>query len=133
MKSRTITFIIALLVVACTSGIIVNSIDSSLSFDDIRSDFTVKDTNSYGCEKINMGDLKHVLEYGVLSTERDIHDYYSTVGCSVGGSLLMNGERQTFTFDYGGIFRFSNGTILSCGKRCCENNFKYCTWDTTPE
>jgi len=73
--------------------------------------------------------IYHVLETGVESTARDIHDYYSTTGCSVTGVLEENSIRADFSFDYGGILHLSTGRILGCGKLCCQNSYTYCSWD----
>ena len=101
----------------------------SCSSEQIKSTYKVTDLNNYKCEAINQSVIQHVLTNGVIASNRDIHDYYSTVGCSVSGTLNHNGKNTTFDFDYGGILNLGTGQTIACGKKCCENNFKYCTWD----
>ena len=101
----------------------------SCSSEQIKSTYKVTDLNNYKCEAINQSVIQHVLTNGVIASNRDIHDYYSTVGCSVSGTLNYNGKNTTFDFDYGGILMLGTGQTIACGKKCCENNFKYCTWD----
>ncbi len=118
-----------LLAASCMSFSVANKNHQGVVFSNIESDFEVEDLNSYGCGRIEVSHLKHVLEYGSYITERDLHDEYSTVGCSIQGSLLVNGEKVNFAFDYGGIFYFGNGKVMACGESCCSDSFKYCTWN----
>ena len=98
-------------------------------FSNIKSTFKITDLNNYKCEPIDQSIIKHVLTNGIIASDRDIHDYYSTVGCSINGTLDVNNTNTTFSFDYGGILKLGTGQTIACGKTCCENNFKYCTWN----
>jgi len=123
------SLIIFLFLISCGSTEIKNKNHKNLIFNDIKSTYEITDVNNYKCETIDKSVIKHVLENGVIASDRDIHDYYSTVGCSISGTLNSNNEHTTFSFDYGGILKLGTGQTIACGKTCCENNFKYCTWD----
>lgn len=118
-----------LFLISCGSGEIKNKNHKNLVFNNIKSTFKIADLNNYKCETIDQSVIKHILINGVIASDRDIHDYYSTVGCSISGTLDVNSTSTTFNFDYGGILKLGNGQTIACGKTCCENNFKYCTWD----
>lgn len=117
-----------LFLIPCGSGEIKNKNHKNMVFNNIKSTFKITDLNNYKCETIDQSVIKHVLINGVIASDRDIHDYYSTVGCSISGTLDVNSTSTTFSFDYGGILKLGNGQIITCRKTCCENNFKYCTW-----
>ncbi len=117
------------LIVSCTSNVIFNKNNKDLTFSSIESDYHVSDVESYGCEAIDAFTLEYVLQNSISVTSREVHDHYSTVGCSVEGTLKVESQAQSFVFDYGGVIRFSGGLILACGELCCRNDFKYCTWD----
>ncbi|HED34111.1 MAG TPA: hypothetical protein ENJ08_07840 [Gammaproteobacteria bacterium] len=121
--------IVLILTVSCSSGVIENRLNKDLYYSKIKSDLKLTDRNNLGCERIDISVIFHVLETGVESTGRDIHDYYSTTGCSVAGVLEENSIHADFNFDYGGILHLSTGRILGCGKLCCQNNYIYCSWD----
>lgn len=118
-----------LFIISCGSGEIKNKNHKNLIFNNIKSTFKITDLNNYKCQTIDQSVIKHVLTNGVIASDRDIHDYYSTVGCSISGTLDVNNTNTTFSFDYGGILTIGNGKTIACGKVCCENNFKYCTWE----
>ena len=118
-----------LFLISCDSAEIKNKNHKNLVFNNIKSTFKITDLNNYKCETIDQSVIKHVLINGVIASDRDIHDYYSTVGCSISGTLDVNSTSTTFNFDYGGILKLGNGQTIACGKTCCENNFKYCTWE----
>ncbi len=118
------------LIAACDSVNVVNKNDQKLVFTAIKSDYKVTDRNNYGCEKIDETIVKHTLQKGVEVTDRDIHDYFSTSGCTVEGSLIINDTKKSFSFDYGGYIYIGDELIIGCAKKCCENNFKYCTWES---
>lgn len=119
---------ITMLVSACNTVDIVN-INNKLIFSHVESDFTVTDRNNYQCEKIDKKIIKHVLLNGIEVTNREIHDHYSTSGCTVEGSIVINQKKEKFSFDYGGYITIGNNLIIGCAKECCKNNFKYCTWE----
>lgn len=118
-----------LLFISCGAVDIKNKNHKNLIFNNIKSTFEITDLNNYKCETIDESIIKHVLTNSVIASDRDIHDFYSTVGCSISGTLNNNGQNTTFSFDYGGILKLGTGQTIACGKMCCENNFKYCTWD----
>ena len=124
-------FVILILVmlVSCAGDKIENQNTKGLIFQKIETDYSVKDINSYDCDKITKKDLVHVLETGELTAEMDIHDYYSYTGCSIEGSIEVNSDRTGFKFDYGGILKLDNGQIIGCGEKCCVKGFNYCSWD----
>ena len=127
---KFITPLLSLLfLVSCNAEHIKNKSHNNLTFSNIKSTYKVTDLNNYKCKLIDESVIKHMLTHGVIASDRDIHDYYSTVGCSVTGTLNFNGQNTTFSFDYGGILKLGTGQTIACGKTCCENNFKYCTWD----
>jgi len=127
---RIITLLFSLLFLfSCDSEEIKNKNHKNLTFKNIKSTYKLTDLNNYKCETIDESVIKHVLITGVIASDRDIHDHYSTVGCSISGTLDNNGQNTTFSFDYGGILKLGTGQTIACGKMCCANNFKYCTWD----
>lgn len=128
MRSITLLFSI-LFLISCGSGEIKNKNHKNLTFNNIKSTYKITDLNNYKCEPIDQSIIKHVLINGVIASDRDIHDHYSTVGCSISGTLDVNNTSTTFSFDYGGILKLGNSQTIACGKMCCENNFKYCTWE----
>lgn len=112
---------------------IKNKYHNKLTFSAIKSNFELTDSNKYGCERIDASVIKHVLETGTLISRREVHDHYSTTGCSVKGSMLVNGRETDFTFEYGGIIYFKNDMILGCGQNCCSDKFAYCSWEPGPQ
>ncbi len=118
-----------LFLISCGSEEVKNKNHKNLTFDNIKSTYKITNLNNYKCEPIDQSIIKHVLTYGIIASDRDIDDYYSTVGCSISGTLDNNGQNTTFSFDYGGILKLGYGRTIACGKICCENNFKYCTWN----
>ncbi len=118
-----------LFLISCGSGEIKNKNHKNLTFNNIKSTFKITDINNYKCKSIDQSVINHILTEGVIASERDIHDHYSIIGCSISGTVDLNGKNTTFSFDYGGILKLGNGRTIACGKICCENNFKYCTWN----
>ncbi len=129
MRGQWVFVIVVFLTVSCSTYTVTNKNHESVSFSKIKSDYRLTDLNNYGCEKINSSVIKHILHTGTRVTEKEVHDYYSTTGCSVKGSVLLNGSNADFTFDYGGIMYFSNGIMLGCGENCCSENYPYCSFD----
>ena len=117
------------LLVSCTSDEIENQNTKGLLFSNLKSDFILENISSLNCETINASVINHVLTTGVVATGRDIHDYYSHVGCSVKGTLGVNGANTGFKFDYGGILYLENGQTIACGEKCCVKGFLHCSWD----
>jgi hypothetical protein len=114
---------------ACVSDIVHNKSDDKLEYSNLESDYRLTDLNNYGCEKVDRSSLLHILETGQVVSDREIHDHYSITGCTISGRLSVNGVPAQFTFDYGGIFTFSDGTKLGCGKDCCKDGFTFCSYD----
>lgn len=108
---------------------ITNTHDRTLKFRNINSDFIVTDQNNYQCKNIDKSVIEHVLKKGLITSDSDIHDYYSYTGCSVSGELKIDGTIKNFHFYYGGILSLGNNQTIACGQDCCKNNFKYCTYD----
>ena len=115
---------------ACGAGEILNSKNKTLLFEDIESNYVVTDKNNYHCKKIDKKIIKHILSKGVEVTNREIHDHYSTSGCTIEGTLKINNKNNSFSFDYGGHINIGNDMIVGCAKDCCANKFKYCTWES---
>lgn len=128
MKTITLSFLF-LFLISCGTDEIKNKNNKNLIFNNIKSTFEIADLNNYKCDTIDKSVIKYVLKNGEITSNRDIHDYYSTVGCSISGTLDQNGTNTTFSFDYGGILKLGTGQTIACGKTCCENNFKYCSWE----
>ena len=116
-------------ITACGTVEIVNAKNSKLMFSSIESNYVITDRNNYQCEKIDENVIQHILSKGVEVTGRDIHDHYSTSGCTIEGSLKVNNKKKSFSFDYGGYISIGNNMIVGCAKECCKNDFKYCTWE----
>jgi len=94
------------------------------------STYVVEDTNNYGCKPPSKADVEHILNTSVNVTDRDIHDYYLIVGCSITGTLLNKGTPKSFTLDLGGIIYLNDGTRLACAEDCCADpSFEYCTYE----
>lgn len=128
MKSIILS-ISLLFLVSCSTEHIKNTTHKNLTFNNIKSTYKITDINNYKCKAIDKSVIKHVLINGITATQKDVHDYHSVVGCSIDGTLDINGKNTTFNFDYGGILQLGTGQTIACEKICCENNFKYCTWD----
>jgi len=128
MKIIIVSFSL-LFLVSCITSDIINKNHKNLFFNEIESSYKVTDLNNYKCKSIDESVIRHVLTYGVIASDRDIHDYYSTVGCSVDGTLNSNDKKTIFSFDYGGILKLGTGQTIACGETCCKNDFTYCTWD----
>ncbi|MFK5913631.1 MAG: hypothetical protein QM484_04580 [Woeseiaceae bacterium] len=118
-----------LLVAACDAEKVVNKSNQKLVFSNINSNYKITDRNNYQCKNIDEKVIKHILQEGVVVTNRDIHDSYSTSGCTVQGTLNSNNKSKSFSFDYGGYINIGNNLIIACAKECCSNDFKYCTWE----
>ena len=118
MKALWLLIVGILPVISCANQTtVVNKINNKLTFAEIRTNFELTDENKYGCEKIDTATIKHILRTGTLVTQREVHDYYSTTGCSIKGSMLINGKETDFTLEYGGIIYFKNvwyDTLLIC-------------------
>ena len=132
MKSYLFNIAITTLISICTSCSaqnIINKHYSELKFSDIKSDYSLVDLNNYGCERIDSSVLKHILKNGTWITEKDVHDYYSTTGCTIKGNVAINNKKNKFVYDYGGIIYFENGKILGCGENCCREDYPNCSYD----
>lgn len=114
---------------ACANNNVTNKYNNGIEFSDIQTDLTVQNINNYDCGQIDAATLNHVFSTAEITTFRDIHDNYSIVGCSISGQVMINEDIQEFNFDYGGIIYFKNGEAMACGKDCCRDGFKYCTWE----
>ena len=123
-----ISILFLVIITACNNKVVTSNQHETFKFSNIRTDYKVTDTNNYGCEKIDDQILKHILTTGTSITVREMHDHYDTTGCSIKGQITKNERLVSFTFDYGGIFYFSDEALLGCGRKCCENNFIYCTY-----
>ena len=124
----TITFFIAICI-SCSIQSFLNKKYPELKFSDIKSDFSLVDLNNYGCKRIDSSVLKHILQNGTWITEKDVHDYYSTTGCTIKGNVAINNKKNKFVYDYGGIIYFENGKILGCGENCCREDYPNCSYD----
>lgn len=133
VKAKLLFPLSALILLACSSDKVINIHNTDLVFTDIQSDFVLKDINNYDCSEIDISTLKYVLTNGTLTSQREIHDDFSTVGCSIDGQLLLGDKRIDFMFDYGGIFYFKDDNIIACGKDCCRDGFEFCSWDKIDE
>ncbi|MEJ2407611.1 MAG: hypothetical protein P8171_25795 [Candidatus Thiodiazotropha sp.] len=120
---------VSMLLVACASDGIENKHKESLVFGDIRSDYFLTDRNDYGCKSIDTQVLEHILRTATPLTDEEVHDHYSTTGCSIDGVVAVNGTETSFVYDYGGIMWLRNGMILGCGKGCCSDSHEYCSFD----
>lgn len=130
MKWKKIIVILVILPIAsCCPDIIRNKIHEDIEFSKIDSGYQLTDSNNFGCDKADSSVFINILKTGTLISEKDVHDYYSTTGCSTTGSIFINGVKANFTFEYGGIIYFSDGKILGCGKKCCTEKFLYCSYD----
>ena len=87
------------------------------------------DLNNYGCKRIDSSVIKHILKNGTWITEKDVHDYYSTTGCTIKGSVAINNKEIKFVYDYGGIIYFDDRKILGCGENCCREDYPNCSYD----
>ena len=98
-----------LFLISCGTDEIKNKNHKKLIFNNVKSTFEITDLNNYKCDTIDKSVIKHVLENGVIASDRDIHDEHSTVGCSISGTLNNNNKHTTFSFDYGGILKQGTG------------------------
>ena len=127
--SITISITLILISISCSSHRILNNNYPELVISDVKTDYSLTDQNSYGCKKIDLSVIKHIIQNGTLISEKEVHDRYSTTGCTIKGIIKINGKECKFVYDYGGILYFSDGIILGCGKNCCMENYPYCSWD----
>ncbi len=110
---------------ACTTHGVLNP-----KYTQVRSSLVVNDINNYGCAQPLISDIEYIIDTGVRVTETELHDHYSTTGCSVSGTLLDNGLVKDFTFDFGGLIYINDGTTIACGPSCCADpSFEYCTYE----
>lgn len=116
-------------ILACSSNKIINIHDTELVFTNIQSDYIIKDINNYECDDIDIATLKYFLTTSKPVSQIELHNEFSTVGCSIKGRVTVDSKSIGFRFDYGGILYLNNGKIMACGEDCCQNNFKYCTWN----
>lgn len=128
-RARIITISAILSLTSCSSDIINNNTHKNIEFSNIKSDYHPADLNNYGCSKIDSSAIMHILQTGTLISKREVHDHHSTTGCSISGNVFVNGIKTNFTFEYGGIMYFDNGTILGCNEICCSDEFSYCSYD----
>jgi len=117
------------ILLACSSNKTINIHDAELEFTNIQSDFVIKDVNNYDCDDIDIATLKYILTTSKPVSQIELHDEFSTVGCSIKGRVTIKDKSIGFKFDYGGILYLENKKIMACGEDCCQNDFKYCTWD----
>lgn len=115
--------------ISCSTPVIMNERHHATTFSNINSDFIVTDTNNYGCKTIDLSVLNYILRKGIFITEKELHDSYSTTGCTIKGSLNMSDKNVNFVYDYGGMLFFNDGSILACGKDCCREDYPNCSWD----
>lgn len=129
MKLLCISLILSLFTLSCSTQNVINKNHNGLLFSKIKSDLVLSDINDYGCSKIELSDLSFLLENSTIVSNSLIHDQYSIVGCSIRGTTLKNKKEVEFTFDYGGVFYFSDGVVMACGELCCNDSYKFCSWD----
>jgi len=106
-------------VAGCASRPTITNDFSGQAFAALQSDFRVTDLNHYGCEPIDASDLKHILETGVAVSARDLHDYYSITGCSISGTVTIDGTptdssstmAEFSTSRMGGCWRAASGAV----------------------
>lgn len=125
-----IFFLIAIFA-SCSGYGISNSKYPGMVFSNIRSDYSIADLNQYGCTKIDRAVLRRILQYGTRITEKEVHDDYSTTGCTIKGSVAINNKEKEFVYDYGGILYFDDGKILGCGAACCREDYPNCSYGKT--
>jgi hypothetical protein len=131
MKSILFGAIMILLVAICASCSrygISNRMYPEMVFSNIKSDYAITDLNTYGCTKIDRIVLQRILQYGTWITEKEVHDDYSTTGCTIKGSVAINNKEREFVYDYGGILYFADGKILGCGEACCREDYPNCSY-----
>lgn len=129
MKLLYASLILSFFTLSCTTHNIVNKNHNELFFSTVTSNLSLLDINNYGCNQVELSDLTYLLENSTLVSNSIVHDQYSIVGCSVKGSVLKNNKKVEFTFDYGGIFYFSDGVVMACGESCCNESYELCSWD----
>ncbi|WP_444930765.1 hypothetical protein ACJJIF_02990 [Microbulbifer sp. SSSA002] len=119
-------FTVFFIIVGCSSDSIRGS-SYPFEYTEIRYE-NLEDVNQCGCSLISREKLTHILKTGVNKTSMEIHDHVSTVGCTVNGTLKRNGQVLDFLFDYGGVFYFSDDSMLVCAESCCSDGFEFCSW-----
>ena len=129
MKLLWISLVLSLFTLGCSTENIINKNHKELIFSEIESNLFLSDINDYGCSQIELSDLSFLLGNSTVVSDSIIHDQYSIVGCSVNGTALKNKKKVEFTFDYGGIFYFSDGVVMACGDFCCHHTYEFCSWD----
>lgn len=129
MRLLCISLVLSLLTLGCSTQNVININHNELIFSEIKSDLFLSDINDYGCGKIELSELSFLLENSTIVSNSTIHDQYSIVGCSINGTALKNNKKVEFSFDYGGVFYFSDGVIMACGELCCNDSYKFCSWD----
>jgi hypothetical protein len=125
----TCMILVMLTIASCNKNDVRSETVADLVFSNIESDYKLTDVNHYDCTEINSTVISHILKYGTFVSEPELHDFYSTTGCTVQGRLKVNGELLEFTYDYGGIMYFNNGKTIACGEGCCRDDYPYCSWD----
>jgi len=118
-----------LIMASCTSPSVTAHGQDGIVFTDVQTDYRITDQNNYGCNKIDATVLNHILENGIRISEREVHDHFSTTGCTIKGNLKASGKPLDFIYDYGGIMYFADGSILGCAENCCRDNYPNCSWD----
>lgn len=129
MKLLCISLVLSFLTFGCSTQKVINKNHNELIFSEIKSNLFLTDINDYGCGQIGLSDLSFLLENSTIVSDSVIHDQYSIVGCSINGTALKNKKKVEFTFDYGGIFYFSDGVVMACGELCCNDSYEFCSWD----
>jgi len=129
MKLLYIGLILSFFTLSCSTTSVKNKNHNELIFSKIKSDLVLNDINNYGCSKIKLSDLSFLLENSTIVSNSIIHDQYSIVGCSISGTMHKNKKEVEFTFDYGGVFYFSDDVVMACGELCCNDSYEFCSWD----
>ncbi|MFT4906418.1 MAG: hypothetical protein ACI978_000483 [Oleispira sp.] len=129
MRKFIVTLLSTCFLLACSSNKVINIHEPELEFTNIKSDFILKDVNNYDCDDIDVSTLKYILTTSKPASQIELHDEFSTVGCSIKGWVTIKNKSIGFKFDYGGILYLDNGEIMACSEDCCQNSFKYCTWE----
>lgn len=132
MKLKFCFLAISILAMAsCSAKEIKNTNDPGFVVSDLKVTGQMENLNRYPCTKPTKADLKKILETGNWVSNEQLHDHYSFTGCSIDGTVNLNGRTTPFKFDFGGIFEFPGlHKTLACGESCCKASFEFCSFDT---